>query len=285
MAETGYLHDPMPDQTYLAERLKWDSDNRCLVWLTRPLWQFFGNKRSWKSFNAVNAGQPAGHTLSGRNLPVITIDGMLYRQDQIVYILTHNQCPKFMAYKDGNPMNIAPENLYPDPTRMSLFGESPYVTVEYFPIDYLAHMRGDRRRAKVSMRDPETMTPRKADSLRQNLDYIRTNNSAYPPKHYLDDCLDYDPVSGEILWKERPRNHFLTDRSWKRNNTRWAGKPAGVRKPNNAVWVGMEKVAYKADMLAFILMGRELPVWVAHKDGNPGNNAWENLLGVYPEDL
>lgn len=44
---------------------------------------------------------------------------------------------------------------------------------------------------------------------------------------YLDECLDYNQVTGVILWKNRPQNHFLTKRAFGLWNTRFAGKRAG----------------------------------------------------------
>jgi len=279
MADAGYLHDPMPNRLYLEERLRWDSGNRCLTWLRRPLWQF-NNKRSWKSFNATNADQQAGHILSGRNLPVITIDGVLYRQDQISYILKHDECPVKLAYKDHNPLNVDPDNLYPDPHSVSVFGAAEKTPVVYFPKEYIRAKRGQLKR-----RPPDAMSMRRAENLRANVASLKADLLAYPPKEYLEQAIDYFPESGWMLWKERPREHFRSNKGWKITNSRFAGKPVGVRKPNQQTWVGMDKVAYKADIIAFILFGQEPPLWVIHKDGDASNIKWDNMVGVYEEDL
>ena len=282
MADTGYLHDPMPNRLYLEERLKWDPEQKCLVWLRRPLWQF-GNKRSWKSFNAVNAGQQAGHVLSSRNTPVITIDGVLYRQDQISYILQHDLCPVKLAYKDGNPQNIDPNNLYPDPSTIDVFGGPKKTPVVYFPKEFIRSMRPGKRGS--TRRPVDGVTGRRADAIRNNLPELKASLLAYPPYAYLNECFQYYVTTGELFWKERPREHFASDRGWKIFNARHAGKLAGVRKPNQQTWIGMDKVAYKADIIAHILMGREPPLWVVHKDGDASNIKWDNMVGVYEEDL
>jgi hypothetical protein len=41
------------------------------------------------------------------------------------------------------------------------------------------------------------------------------------------ECFTYEPETGAILWKERPRSHFKSDSSHKRMNTVLAGKVAG----------------------------------------------------------
>ena len=179
-------------------------------------------------------------------------------------------------------MNVDPNNLYPDPSWMSVFGAPKKAAVVYFPKEYIRAQRAGRRGTKPP---PENVTSRRADSLRSNLDKLKQDLAAYPPYEYLDAAISYNPYTGDMLWKTRPREHFRTDRGWKLTNSRFADEPVGVRYPNQQTWVSLDKVSYKADTIAHILMGREPPLWVIHKDGDASNIKWENMVGVYEEDL
>jgi hypothetical protein len=281
MADTGYHHDPMPDKTYLEERLKWDGEQ--LVWVIRPLWQF-GNRRTWKSFNNNHAGKPAGHMMTNRKVPLIMIDGVLYRQDQIVYILHHNKCPAKIRYKDGDPTNVHPENLEPDPEYATLFGVQPYIDVVNIPMSFIREKRGEKRRT-AAFHSEDGVSPRRAESLKKDLVHIKGNLQSYPGAEYLHECMEYNPETGDLIWKRRPREHFRTEKGYKVFNSRNAGKPAGLAPPNQQRWIGMDRVMYKADVLIFLLMGKEPPLWVVHRNADASDIRWANLLGVYEEDL
>lgn len=41
------------------------------------------------------------------------------------------------------------------------------------------------------------------------------------------ECLSYDPDTGIITWRERPKSHFKTMRSWASFNAKLAGSEAG----------------------------------------------------------
>jgi len=34
-------------------------------------------------------------------------------------------------------------------------------------------------------------------------------------QEYLREAFDYDPKTGVLTWRKRPREHFNTDRGWK----------------------------------------------------------------------
>jgi hypothetical protein len=44
---------------------------------------------------------------------------------------------------------------------------------------------------------------------------------------YLHECFIYDPASGVLTWKPRPREHFNTDHGWRIFSGKHAGKAAG----------------------------------------------------------
>ena len=53
-----------------------------------------------------------------------------------------------------------------------------------------------------------------------------------PTATYLRERLSYDPKTGVLRWRRRPRSHFETDNIWGTWNTRYAGQTAGW--PHNA---------------------------------------------------
>lgn len=50
---------------------------------------------------------------------------------------------------------------------------------------------------------------------------------ALPPREFLQECLDYDPETGVLKWKERPLEHFAKQRHQRIWNKRYAGTVVG----------------------------------------------------------
>ena len=98
-----------------------------------------------------------------------------------------------------------------------------------------------------------------------------------PSVEYLRACFDYDPETGDLRWKVRPREHFATDQSCGRWNTMFAGKLARwVDNKYHRVTVDWKE--YKAHRIIWKLVtGDEPPEMIDHKDGNPSNNRFSNL--------
>jgi hypothetical protein len=48
------------------------------------------------------------------------------------------------------------------------------------------------------------------------------------PVAFLRECFDYDPTTGVLTWKHRPREHFKTQRVASIFNAKYAGKSAGL---------------------------------------------------------
>lgn len=46
------------------------------------------------------------------------------------------------------------------------------------------------------------------------------------PIEYLRECFEVDAEAGKLFWKQRPREHFGSDRAWKAFNTAYAGREA-----------------------------------------------------------
>jgi hypothetical protein len=49
-----------------------------------------------------------------------------------------------------------------------------------------------------------------------------------PSQEYLHECFNYDEKTGDLFWKERPREHFNSDRGFNSFNARLAGKLAST---------------------------------------------------------
>jgi hypothetical protein len=78
-------------------------------------------------------------------------------------------------------------------------------------------------------------------------------------KALLWECFDYDPPTGRLTWKARPKHHFANDSAWKGINKRESGKPVDhitaqgyfAFRLNRKVWL-----AHRA-------------IWVMHNDHIP----------------
>lgn len=90
--------------------------------------------------------------------------------------------------------------------------------------------------------------------------------------------LDYDVHTGELRWRERPREMFKRERLWMTWNTRYAGQIALSTIDSHGYAHGrlMNKKVY-AHRIIMALVNGEWPDEVDHIDGNAGNNALANL--------
>lgn len=102
-----------------------------------------------------------------------------------------------------------------------------------------------------------------------------------PSLKYLQDRFSYDPKSGELTWKTRPRHHFQSSMVWKTWNTKWAGKKVGSvdSKGHGRLLVkgkptGVHRVCWK------LYYGHDPVNDIDHIDHNPLNNRIDNLRDV-----
>jgi HNH endonuclease len=96
------------------------------------------------------------------------------------------------------------------------------------------------------------------------------------PRHdlsadYVRSILDYDPVTGELRWKQRTDIRACS-------NSRDAGKIAGNIMPKGHIRVTIKNKRYLAHRLIWLIMTGEWPKFeVDHKDLDGSNNRWDNL--------
>lgn len=100
-----------------------------------------------------------------------------------------------------------------------------------------------------------------------------------PSQEELKRVLSYNPDTGLLLWEERPRSDFATDRSHKVWNARYAGQPAlnGVGKKGYRVG-RIFSIMVKSHRVIWKMVTGEEPVVIDHEDGVRTNNRWTNLL-------
>lgn len=99
-------------------------------------------------------------------------------------------------------------------------------------------------------------------------------------QEFVKSLLNYDEETGEFTWKERPREMFNCNRSWRRWNNRYAGEKAGCTSTHGYWRICINDVRYKAHRLAFLYCHGVLPKYVDHIDHDPANNRIGNLRGA-----
>ena len=98
----------------------------------------------------------------------------------------------------------------------------------------------------------------------------------------LRDCLDYDPVTGVLTWKDRPLHHFASASYRDRFNRRYAGRAARARHSAGyrqlCLAIGGVEFRLFNHRAAWALMTGSWPdPEVDHRDGDGRNNRWSNL--------
>lgn len=97
---------------------------------------------------------------------------------------------------------------------------------------------------------------------------------------YLSECFEYEAGTGLLMWRRRPRAHFLTAQGWACFNTREAGTSAGRMQPTGYSALRMDRKLYYAHRIAWILGNKQsIPQGfiIDHIDGDKTNNRLSNL--------
>jgi hypothetical protein len=97
-----------------------------------------------------------------------------------------------------------------------------------------------------------------------------------PDQNYLRECFAYDPMTGILTWKERPRRHF-TGRycGW---NKRHAGKPTSTRLNMGYQSVKIDHDRFLTHRIIWKWMTGKDPAEVLdHINRDTTDNRWANL--------
>jgi len=103
---------------------------------------------------------------------------------------------------------------------------------------------------------------------------MRTVN--LPSTEYLRACFSYDPDTGILQWKHRPRRHFPSLKEWKRWNARFAGTLAGHKQRHSSITFA--NGGYLTHRIIWKWMtGKEPPPNIDHESRDGCDNRWINL--------
>lgn len=107
----------------------------------------------------------------------------------------------------------------------------------------------------------------------------RRTMTKLPSQKILRECFRYEPETGKLFWKSRPRYHFGSARGWNVANSQHEGKEAFTCTHSEGYKQGsINLVLYFAHRVIWKLMTGKDPIAdIDHKDRNRANNKWVNL--------
>jgi hypothetical protein len=98
---------------------------------------------------------------------------------------------------------------------------------------------------------------------------------------YLNEAIDYDPVTGEMTWALRPRHHFRTDKGFRLWKARFAGTKPGSLDAKGYTRIPINGVTFRAHRLAWLLVyGEDAVGEIDHINGDRSDNRIANLRTV-----
>jgi len=113
---------------------------------------------------------------------------------------------------------------------------------------------------------------------------MRCSPKELPSQEYLLQCFTYEPETGKLFWKDRPRHHFDNDRAWMSFHGNFSNKECGSKAFKQdgrplGLTVRMGKSLMLVHRIIIVMVEGFLSTdrLVDHKDGNPFNNVYSNL--------
>lgn len=108
-----------------------------------------------------------------------------------------------------------------------------------------------------------------------------------PDQAWLRERLAYNPDTGELRWRFRPREDFPSVHEWHRWNTRHSGDIAGHENPKLGHRViHINHVMFFAHRVIWKMQTDHEPEEIDHRDVNGFNNRWDNLrLAVRTQNM
>ena len=103
-----------------------------------------------------------------------------------------------------------------------------------------------------------------------------------PDQAYLLECFKYDPLTGDIVWANRPIHHFKTESAFKKFNIQYAGKPAftsldGEGYKYGSITVKGKSNFYKAHRVIWKMVHGVDPDQIDHDNRDRADNRLVNL--------
>lgn len=101
-----------------------------------------------------------------------------------------------------------------------------------------------------------------------------------PDQAYLRECFDYNPATGILTWRRRPKDHFPDSKRWLNWLARFPGKRAGWTARTawgEYIQVGISSRKYQAHRIIWKLMRGAEPVQIDHENGIGTDNWLDNL--------
>jgi|SRR6478672_13263662 len=117
-----------------------------------------------------------------------------------------------------------------------------------------------------------------------------------PSVEYLRECFEYNPETGDLIWKERPLSHFKDAKAYRRfcsmclgkSTGNYALKESGRRAARFVTFSFFGRIiTMTCHKVAWLLLFNEIPEGkrVDHKNGDPWDNRLENLrLSTHQEN-